>query len=433
MSKIKMLSDAYASLITSLGIEIREDDSLLQTVGGVNKVVMVEDKPLFLPNEQNTSNYNHNTVLFHPLSENVLLGESPVLKELRALVMERLHDVILNTVEAMLNIGVDNDLVSTLTPNQIEVLRCTAGVDETTIKNWKSIMRRAESRGSTNRVITLFLKRGAELKDSEYKRAAIVNFNIYNELKEGKLNLYGVKIRKNDLNIYTKTLETIFDNIADVDEYSVGSNSGIAPYFDAVVKAYAGLIKMINKTTWLLRKPIKTVKGYDLYVKDEFSELFEELSVYRDIIPALPYNEGDRNNKRKTQQVAETTQPQQQVVQPQPVANNGYMTNNLQHAPVAVQPPPVPQQPVQQQPQTAHVSQTMPSIEEQLYGPATYPVVNPYQQYPAYAQPYGGWNTQPMSPMGYPQPMQQPQQTGKRTYGSWNDPGFTGFVMPVYR
>lgn len=439
--KLNMLSAAYSKLISAIGVEINENGKLIQTVNDLNQQVTVDGLELFLPTVDNTRNYNESTVLFHPLSENVLLGESPVIKETRALMMDNLHYLILETVDAMLKIGVDNDMVSKLSPTQIETLRCTAGVDETTIKNWKSIMRRAESRGSANRVVTIFLKRGAEIDDKDYKRAAIVNFNIYNELVDGKLNIFGVKIRKADLNIYVKTLETIIDDIAIIDKYSVGSNSLVAPYFDALIRAYAGILKTINGVTWNLRKPIKEVKGVDLHVKDEFSELFTDLLVYRDIIPSLPYNDGDRNDRRDKHAVKDVSIPQEQP-KPEPipehllpgttnlaVTNNQYYAPNLQQPPVAVPQQPVMQQAPAQEP-PKHVSQQMPSIEEQLYGGQQIPVQPvPWHQPQSY-----GYNQFPVyqQPFGYPQP-QAPVQPQTGNYGSWaNAQPMPNTVRPWY-
>lgn len=415
MSKVTMLSAAYTKLLNAMSIREDSNGELVQTLDGVDRLVRVEDMPMVIPTEETIKHYSSNKVIFHPLSENILQGESPVIKELRAMMMDHLHSLILDTADALISIALDNDLVSTLTPTQIESLKCTAGADATTLKNWKSIVRRAESRGSANRVVTIFLKRGAEIKGKTYKRAAIVNFNLYNELTEGKLQVFGVKIRKTDLNIFTKVFEQIIEDVAIVDKYSEGSESLTAPYFDVLVKTYAGILKTINSITWSLRKPIKEVKGYDLHVKDDFSELFTDLMIYRDVIPPLPYNEGDRNDKRE-QQIAN----QQQTPAPQPLpdhAVNGvsklgdvpttYYAPNNNVTPLTNNAP--------QQPAKQHVSQQLGSLQDSFNAVDTPQQQNgnglAFWQQPSYGQPamqqQSTWFAQ-----------NQPQQNNNG-YGSW--------------
>lgn len=430
--KLNSLNAVYAKLAHAIGMSTNESGNLIHTTpDGVSQEVRVENLPVQLPTMENTRDHNPNIVIFHPLSENVLLGESPVIREFRAFMMDNLHALILETVDTMIKIAQDADVVAQLSPTQAELLKSAAGADENTIKNWKSIMRRAESRGSVNRVITIFLKRGGEVNGKVYKRAAIVNFNLYNELTDGKLNIFGVKIRKMDASLYTKVIEAIIDDVAIIDKYSVGSDSLVAPYFDALVKAYAGVLKTINRVTWNLRKPIKELKGVDLHVKDDFSELLEDLLQYRDILPSLRCNDGTR-----TKETEKVKQPEQEPIpehQLPGVSNLGttsqtYYAPQLQEQPLTVQPPPV-QQPVPPMQPQQHVSQSLPPIEHQLYG-APPPAVQPYD----WRNPYAGYYQPPQQPYPFaPQPTQgfwqQPQQQQPQQQGGywWNNAGLNGY------
>lgn len=293
------LAGAYRKLLGSIGVTPQSDDLLVQSIDGIDKQVLVEGKPLALPTSDIVNNYSDSIVLFHPLCENLLLGESPVLQEFRQLVMDFLNDLILKTIESVLCIAVDETVMAELSPTQVDFMRSTAGADLNTLKNWRAIMRRAESRGSSHRVITIFLKRGSDINGEMQKRVAIVNFNIYQELTSGNLQIFGTKIRKVDAKVYIKIFETIFEDIFTIDEYSSGSNALTAPYFDALVSAYHKVLKAINSVTWNLRKPIKQVNNLELHVKDEFMELFKDLMKYRDVLPTMPLNDGDRQTRRE--------------------------------------------------------------------------------------------------------------------------------------
>lgn len=425
-NKINTLSAAYAKLLNAIGITEQSNGLLVQKLPkSPEKEVLVNELPLILPKQDNVRNPDPSTVIFHPLSENLLLGESPVIQELRGLMMDYLHDLILSTVECMLQIAIDPNAVKELSPTQIEHLKCTADLDEKTLENWKAIMRKTDSRRSTNRVLTLYLKRGGQLNGKDYKRAAIVNFNLYQELVSGKFNVYDVKLRKKDCTIFAKVLETIIDDIAIQDKYSVGSDSLVAPYFDVLVRAYAGILKTINGPLWNFRKPIEQLKGSSLHTKDDFSEHFTDLLQYRDIIPPLPFNDGDRNEKRDGKLVQEqpavngTPIPEQQLpgISTLNHTNHAYYAPQMATTPVTVQTEP--QVPVQPQQPVQHVSEQLGSIADQVYGQPQQPMTIWQQEVM-----YGAYPQQAMFNQPTFWQQQYPQQpiVEQATASIWNNP-----------
>jgi hypothetical protein len=218
--------------------------------------------------------------------------------------MRYLTFVILNTVDAVLSLAVDNSAVSQLNPSQIEWLKCANGTDETTLKNWKSIMRRIDPT-TPNRAITIFLKRGAELGDGhKFARIAIVNFNLYNELLERSNQVYGVRVRKSDINVLVNIFEAIFEHINVQDHYSRGSDSNVSPYLLAMIEAVDAVIKPLNKVNWMFRKPFKQLKSYDLHREADFMKEFKNVMQYRDVLPFMPLNDGDDNERRDAQERA---------------------------------------------------------------------------------------------------------------------------------
>ena len=447
------LAGAYRKLLGSIGVTPQSDDLLIQSIDGIDKQVLVEGKPLALPTSDIVNNYSDSIVLFHPLCENLLLGESPVLQEFRQLVMDFLNDLILKTIESVLCIAVDESVMAELSPTQVDFMRSTAGADLNTLKNWRAIMRRAESRGSSHRVITIFLKRGSDINGEMQKRVAIVNFNIYQELTSGNLQIFGTKIRKVDAKVYTKIFEAIFENIFTIDEYSSGSNALTAPYFDALVSAYHKVLKSINSVTWNLRKPIKQVNNLELHVKDEFMELFKDLMKYRDVLPTMPLNDGDRQTRREEDAKAkmETTNkpiPANELpgVSQLTRQSNPYyepmttvVTQEIEqpvNQPVYNQPVNPFGQPQQQQPPVVN---NFPSLQEQLAGAPMGGYGNiPPQMHNNFTMPPGmqqGWGQpQQMQPQGWGQP--QPQhfwnpQANQQFQGQQMQPQGWGQQQPM--
>lgn len=442
-TKLKSLTEAYRQLLASINVTPQSDDLLVQDVDGLQTQVMIDSKPVALPTEAIVNNYSDSIVVFHPLCENVLLGESPVIQEFRNLIMEFLNDYVLQLVDSILSIAVDEELISELTPKQVEFIRCAAGADSTSLKNWRSVVRRADTRGSSNRVLTIFLKRGGTYKGGKHKRVANVNFNIMTPIDNGDLTLFGAKVRKSDVKLYGRILNEIFDEISEDDGYSAASDSLTAPYFDSLIKAYHNVLRDLNSVAWLLRKPIEQTTGRKMHVNDDFMDAFKDLTTYRDVLPTMPMNDGDRNKRREEENNADqdtTPIPTNSVANVTSMANQG---NPYYDQTIAVET--TPQLPVQQpqfntpaQPMQPQINQTQtnpnqsfgnsgfPSLQEQLAGVPLggFPPNQPQTPYPAYMNPYAqqqgnqmpmpGMNPyaqpQMMNPYAQPAPGMYPQQ-----------------------
>lgn len=426
-NKLKSLTEAYRQILASINVTPRSDDLLVQDIDGLQTQVMIDSKPVALPTEAIVNNYSDSIVVFHPLCENVLLGESPVIQEFRSLIMEFLNDYVLQLVDSILSIAVlsssaDDSVINDLTPKQVEFIRCTAGADATTLKNWRSVMRRADTRGSSNRVLTIFLKRGGMYRGSKHKRVANVNFNIMTPIDDGELTLFGAKVRKSDVKLYGRILRAIFDNLDDEDGYSAASDSLTAPYFESLIKSYHNVLRDLNSVAWLMRKPIEQTTGRKMHVNDDFMDAFKDLSAYRDILPTMPLNDGDRNKRREEENAGAADPaplPTNSISGVTSMANQGnpyydqsISVETLPQLPVQ-QPqfntPPPMQQP-QLNPNQSPANTGFPSLQEQLAGVPLggYPVNQPQTPYPAYMNPYAQQaNQMPMQGMN---PYAQPQQ-----------------------
>lgn len=440
MSKLEKLSQAYTDYLNSLNVQPDEGHALIQNTFGLNRIITVNDRILTIPNKTTIATHNSKVAIFHPLCENVLLGESPVLQELRYLTMESLQEIIVNTISSILKISQDPQAVKSLSPSQVEWLKCTNGADATTIKNFQSLARRFEVRGSKYRVISLFFQRGQELNGETYKRVAVVNFNLYEELDKSNI-VYGVKLRKSDVSVLKTILETIFDKIDEADEYSVGSNSVLSPYFDVLLKAHYGLLKQLNGVTWKFRKAIKELTGLDLHVSDEYFDTLINFEAHRDVIPSMPLSDGDRKEERErvAEQAPPVTQaptpaPQIQQAPVQPIPQSTPQQHYQQSQPVYQQPMSQPMQQPQPYQQPVQQQARFPTLQEQLSGVGRNPYQQGYMQQPYPQQQPMGWNQQPQPQGYYPQPV-QPQQYPQAVPPQYPQPGMQpmqGYVPQAF-
>lgn len=392
----------YKSFIESVPGTLVETNGhvVRETSEGLKPVVWV-GKKVVLPTPEFLSNPNWDEYMaFHPMCESIARGESDAIQLAQTLVRISLWDHAIDAARALLQIAADQSLQTKLTPAQQKMLSTISEADATTLENFGKIIAKSRheySEGVDRRIIAIFLKRGGSQDGQHYSRMFVVRFPMYNELckaeeaKDAKdRKVFDVQLRAKDIPILKALHETIFPG--DESTYTIGTNSNLAPYYTVLLNGYANMARQLNSVMKPFIKSVKTLKLISL----DWDE-GDNLTVFRNKIPALPHNEGN-------DPVADANTPQPTTAQP-------------------VMAQPVMQQPVQQQP--AMQPSTLGS-----YNPAPVQIGTPA---PAPTQaaaggskaPSGGavsWSElnksapgmqQPMMQYGYQQPgMMMPQQPG---------------------
>lgn len=454
MSKTDNLLTFYRQTLTGLNCNVTEDSLVQFVTKSSTSPVLVGDKGLrlALPTQEILNELAHGGVVaMHPMCENIILGQSPVIAALRNVTVESLTLKIVSTMMAIVMAIADNSEMSAL---QIKFASDFDKVDDKTVKALTKLIGAIDP-SSDHRLINLYLKHGGIVKDQQYKRIATVTFPIYGELLEATDTVFGVKMRKQDIKLIRTMLEKIFPDIGEKDGYSFGSNSLSCPYFHALLNGFANVVEELNKVTYTFRKIIREYTGEEPHVTLDYIHDFEEGKAYKDIIPPLDYNQGtEAGGSMPTAQPiqsSEFTQPLRQDYQEQVNAAP------QQQQQVQIPPPPMTPQPVYpqypqvaqgyQQPQPTqrrgYISDKIKSIgatteelnqvnnnnrpaassgndnrdlAQMMYPPEMYPQLQPQQQQmaAAYYPKFGanGQMVQPPQPQGYPQQgypqMQQP-------------------------
>lgn len=296
MTKAEKLNSIYKAILETLDITADETGLLSSDVGPIT----VQDKRLALPTREVLSQlHDGKLVAFHPLSENLFLGLSPVLQATRSVVMMKLSDVITTAVYVLLTIRADNTLCEKLTAGQAEKMAYLVGADDKLLANFKKLVNDVLD-NSNHRAVNIVLRRGSELKGVKYSRAAHVSFPLLQEISRSEDGtVFGVKFRKKDLGVLRAAFELVIPNGLEEDHYSAGSNSNVAPYFSSLIKAYATVLAGTAGVTWGYRKMIEELQGRSLHVTPdsilkaiEGEESFESLA---NAIKPLPLNMGDKD------------------------------------------------------------------------------------------------------------------------------------------
>lgn len=286
------IQQLYKAIAEALGLVADAEGLLSFNAGDELTPAMVGGERLALPTAERLRSGNwHGVIAFHPFSEHVLRGESPVLKKIRMGVNYRLATVLRSLLIQFVELGADSARHARLSPKASELLSAVKDVDEKSVAAMEKIIE-ATQEGGPQKVISIYLKRGGTLRDQKYSRVAVVSVPFLEAFQEGDgTHVYGVKVRRKDHAAFQSLVEYILPGAEDLESYSAGSKSADAPYFDALMHAFYNVSKRLNEVVKIHKKQLSDAE--DLVTDLSWIEAFTDLSVYRDVIPPLTGNTGE--------------------------------------------------------------------------------------------------------------------------------------------
>lgn len=245
---MKDIFDFYKALLAT-GWMVADGEGFVSNIKTDGREPTILDgKRLVLPNDIQTRSPDvQNRVYFHPLNESALKGESIVVQRLRRAYSAALNYKMAMTLASLLETAASHAQHASLSPEQSEILSPLKDANADTVVNFLTIVRKAtEQFGAEASLIKIYLKRNGTVHGKSYGRAAIVNFPVYEELiKEDEEKVLGVKLSKKDHATLKALFEYTMPGIKEGD-YSQGSNSDVAPFLDALLKAVAKIGGNLN-------------------------------------------------------------------------------------------------------------------------------------------------------------------------------------------
>lgn len=423
--------DFYKGLLTSAGITADDKGQCVNTLAGLSQPVTISGKKLMLPTaEVLESNQWDKVIGFHPASESVIRGESPVLRKLRKAFQNRINYILMTVFEHAVSIAASTDTHEKLNPTQSALLRVLSNVDEKSIALVRKMINAVDMESNDNKFVNLYIKKEGIVGGKSFKRATIVTFPIYQSMEVTEPTIFGVTLRQKDKKAFLALMEYILPKSGETGSYDAGSHDLNVPALDCLVQAVAQIFVKLNDFV-LLYKDV--IPGADELATDlGWYEGMEEIVKYRAQIPALEGNQGvSHRNEQEVKPVAGSgtfTLKDKEPVQ-QPTSNTGY------HQPEpAVQRTQAGSDGVKRisyndylQQRNAEMGAPMhPQMQPPPYG-------HPGYQQPAYPAPYGappGPNYQP----GYPAPGYQPPASYQGyNAGAGMSPGRASAVASAYQ
>lgn len=233
---------------------------------------------------------------FHPLAEDVLMGQSPTTHFLIKRVTGALTLRVSAMMKNMLQVAASTDLQARLQDGAyVSHLEPANHAKESTVKGWEKIV----SSFKTNQFLSLYVSRAVTVGDKTYLRYASLA-SPFLEDDTDDATLCGVKLAsKADKRMIVALLRHLLPK----DLLEIGCNGNV-PYFESIVTIHRNISKHLNdivKPFKSLANELDGLKPVKLdwwkWVKDDGLEQFVGL------VPSLPGNEGEPEVGRREPKV----------------------------------------------------------------------------------------------------------------------------------
>lgn len=289
---METLKDLYEDMLDAFGLPIDEHGLVYSHLGDDAYPFIVNGKRMVLPHrELLRQGLPDEAIAFHPLSENVARNAmSPMLKKLRLTANVRLTSVISILMIDLMEIAVDKNAHANLNPTQKKFLQQVPDVDQKTVKAVQNVINKVDPSGP-NRLVNIYLKRGGEIRGKKYMRTGIAAFPITKEFNNEEHEIFGVKMRKKDMQAIRNLFYYIVPGANDEMNYSAGNVSTTAPFFDALMGAFGNVAWQLNTITKRFKKVLQDTDSFMINL-NWFSEL-PNLDSYKDLIPVMEGNDGE--------------------------------------------------------------------------------------------------------------------------------------------
>lgn len=334
------LIDLYKDILAT-GLMSADDEGFISrpkaiNPGGTKEIepVLIDGKRLVLPTTDQLMHADpERKVIFHPLNENALHGESRIVSKLRTAIAVNLNMATFGLISGLISLGISKADHEKLSPDQSSVLSILKNVDEKSLTDMtKIILNAAKVNDMDGLIFKIYLKRGGSVLGKKYSRVGVVTASLYEELSKDSEEFYGVKLRKKDQGVLTTLFEFIFPSISEPHSYDQGSDSDIAPYLDALMQTAASIGVEINDA---LEKYAEFIPHADeMKIPLAWRSEFENLPKYMPQIRRIPVDDANTGSAKTQEQmqaqaniaanvdfVNKANEPQPQA-QPSPAVHN---------------------------------------------------------------------------------------------------------------
>ena len=302
--------DFYRALLADVSVRDINSDGFLSAIHGDQVFDLeVDGKRLVLPTQEILRGGNWDKrVAFHPLSENINRGESPVLKALKDYIWLRINTTLGALLRSLMETACTPETHKKLGgPKVAAYLKNLGDVDDKTFAALEKVGKTI-TKNPNRRLVSIYLKHGSKGGEG-FARQAVVSFPIFDDLNAEGDTVFDVKMRPKDKQAIKNLLEYILGDAETRELYSYGSKNLEAPYFHALLNSFYKLATRLNSIVKVHEKHLGC--GDELKFDLGWAEQLDNFALYRGVIPVQSGNEGELLNKDGEPKVGLQEQAQQ--------------------------------------------------------------------------------------------------------------------------
>lgn len=279
----------YSETMKSLGATVTDAGDIVSPGG---KTFDVEDKTLVLPTRDRLKANDWTTTQpFHPMCEDAVMGQSPVLHWLARTVKIALSLHLGSIMSIVLETAAKPELQEQAKdPKLVDILGSCKTAKASTLASWNKIIAKMNTKEID--ILHIALNRGGTVDGEKYHRVCNVHFPMLDDNDDDGL-LYGIKMSKND----KLAIVGLFKYITTGVTWNFGSND-VVPYFHSLMSMYASFVKRYN----FFAKVLKRISDFKPLATDWILEL-NDLRQFMNKIPKLSGNEGKVTRTAKKKEV----------------------------------------------------------------------------------------------------------------------------------
>lgn len=282
----------YEAVTDTLGLSV-EGGHVMSVEEDGNKPVICRsggvDKEVVLPTPEIMKNTDWaKYVALAPLGENMLRGESEIIRTLLTITKVQLNIRFGELLPMLTQLAMKKELHKDLSPEQLELMDAMPVVDERFAKDLNKSLEKMDLKTHETCLIDINLRRNAMFNDAKAARLANISFPVMEAGTHDKI--MGVSWRVKDIAMLQELHKFVFPDSDVAGLYSHGTDSKVAPYLVALLGAYEKVQNRLNHIAKLFGKEFPQFKAVGAPMK--FTKYMNKLTQLRDELPVLQGNEG---------------------------------------------------------------------------------------------------------------------------------------------
>lgn len=303
-TKIKELNEFYTQVLLDVGVFDADGEGMLSyNDGSKAKPVTISKKRLCLPTTAILKAGEWDSrIPFHPFSEQLNQGPSPVLNAFKNYIQERLKVTVREIATALMDLAIEPKRHKSIGAKASKFMLELVGADQKTADTLRKVLEASESAAADKRLLGLFLKNGG--KDGAL-RTCHVSFPIMDDAYTDDTSvMHGVKMprKTKDKAHIVALMDYVLGDKEAREAYTTGSSDGEAPYFHALLSAFQKIATHLNDLIKLHTTGCPQLAGFEFQLGwAETMEEFEKFAkTHGPAVPMLPGNRGvDSDEARK--------------------------------------------------------------------------------------------------------------------------------------